>query len=246
MINAPAKVDAFRFYWNAPIEISAHNPAKIYMAAQYFFKSNNRGDTWWMNPTDLSKNVNRWAPGAGHHGRFRRKAHGIQARWLCRQFPGYADSRVSFASRRDLDRHRRRQSAGQPGRRRNVYQRDRQHQAGAPGSARLGADLAHRAFPLRSRHLLRGARQPSKRRLAARTCYKTTDYGKTWTNITGNLPAKGNINALREDYDNPNLLFVGTEFGLYVTLARRQGMEQVHDRAAQRARGRYPDSPARP
>ena len=34
----------------------------------------------------------------------------------------------------------------------------------------------------------------------------------------GNLPAKGNINALREDYDNPNLLFVGTEFGLYVTL----------------------------
>jgi hypothetical protein len=34
----------------------------------------------------------------------------------------------------------------------------------------------------------------------------------------GNLPAKGNINALREDYDNPNLLFAGTEFGLYVTL----------------------------
>ena len=36
--------------------------------------------------------------------------------------------------------------------------------------------------------------------------------------MAGNLPAKGNINALREDYDNPNLLFVGTEFGLYVTL----------------------------
>ena len=32
------------------------------MAAQYFFKSTNRGDTWWMNPTDLSKNVNRWSP----------------------------------------------------------------------------------------------------------------------------------------------------------------------------------------
>jgi hypothetical protein len=48
--------------------------------------------------------------------------------------------------------------------------------------------------------------------------FKTTDYGKTWTNVTGDLPAKGNINALREDYDNPNLLFVGTEFGLYVTL----------------------------
>src|SRR5208283_2901301 len=50
VINVPAKLDALRFYWNAPFEISAHNPAKVYMAAQYFFKSNNRGDTWWMNP----------------------------------------------------------------------------------------------------------------------------------------------------------------------------------------------------
>ena len=32
------------------------------MAAQFFFKSTNRGDSWWMNPTDLTKNVNRWAP----------------------------------------------------------------------------------------------------------------------------------------------------------------------------------------
>ncbi|HEY1339886.1 MAG TPA: hypothetical protein VGF59_20380 [Bryobacteraceae bacterium] len=62
IMNAPAKVEPFRFYWNAPFEISPHNPAVVYMAAQYFFKSNNRGDTWWMNPTDLSKNVNRWAP----------------------------------------------------------------------------------------------------------------------------------------------------------------------------------------
>ena len=48
--------------------------------------------------------------------------------------------------------------------------------------------------------------------------FKTTDFGKTWTNVTGNLPAKGNINALREDFDNPNLLFVGTEFALFVTV----------------------------
>src|ERR1035441_6442476 len=47
--------------------------------------------------------------------------------------------------------------------------------------------------------------------------FKTTDYGKKWVSVAGNLPAKGNINALREDYDNPNLLFAGTEFGLYVT-----------------------------
>ena len=32
------------------------------MASQFFFKSNNRGDTWRMNTTDLTKNVNRWSP----------------------------------------------------------------------------------------------------------------------------------------------------------------------------------------
>jgi hypothetical protein len=48
--------------------------------------------------------------------------------------------------------------------------------------------------------------------------FKTADFGKTWASVVGDLPAHGHINALREDYENPNLLFVGTEFGLYVTL----------------------------
>ena len=47
--------------------------------------------------------------------------------------------------------------------------------------------------------------------------YKTTDYGQTWTSIVGNLPAKS-INVIREDPKNPNLLFVGAEFGLYVSV----------------------------
>src|ERR1019366_8424694 len=46
VVNAPPNVEAFRFYWNAPIEVSPHNPAKLYMAAQYFFKSTDRGDSW--------------------------------------------------------------------------------------------------------------------------------------------------------------------------------------------------------
>src|SRR5262249_32818244 len=62
VINPPSNPEQLRFYWNAPFEMSPHNPQVVYMAAQYFFKSTNRGDSWWMNPTDLTKNVNRWAP----------------------------------------------------------------------------------------------------------------------------------------------------------------------------------------
>ncbi|MGE5102146.1 MAG: glycosyl hydrolase, partial [Deltaproteobacteria bacterium] len=46
---------------------------------------------------------------------------------------------------------------------------------------------------------------------------KSTDLGKTWTNITGNLPVRGSTWAIAEDYVDRNLLFVGTEFGLFFT-----------------------------
>jgi hypothetical protein len=47
--------------------------------------------------------------------------------------------------------------------------------------------------------------------------WKTTDYGQTWTSIAGNLP-KESINSVREDPYNADLLFVGTDLGLYGSL----------------------------
>ncbi len=46
---------------------------------------------------------------------------------------------------------------------------------------------------------------------------KSTDAGKTWTSIKGDLPANGPVLAIVEDHVNANLLFVGTEFGLFFT-----------------------------
>ena len=46
---------------------------------------------------------------------------------------------------------------------------------------------------------------------------KTTDLGRTWTNITGDLPARGYVWSFAEDHVDRNLLFVGTEFGLFFT-----------------------------
>jgi hypothetical protein len=48
--------------------------------------------------------------------------------------------------------------------------------------------------------------------------YKSTDKGKNWVNISGNLPKKGSVYCIEEDHKNPNLLFAGTEYGLFVTL----------------------------
>jgi len=47
--------------------------------------------------------------------------------------------------------------------------------------------------------------------------YKTTDTGKSWTNISGNLPAKAYVQVVREDPKNTNLLYAGTELGLFAS-----------------------------
>jgi photosystem II stability/assembly factor-like uncharacterized protein len=217
VINAPPNVEAFRFYWNAPIEVSPHNPAKLYMAAQYFFKSTDRGDSWWMNPTDLSKNVPRWAPEQAIMGVSGEKP-------MAEKHDGYAASSLSTQIR---------ESPSRPGiiwigtddGNLQVSKDDGDTFTNVIGNIH-GSFIAPHGYVQISRiepsHFDPGTAYVA---LDAHRyddwrpyLFKTTDYGLSWTDVTGNLPVEGNIAALREDYDNPNLLFVGTEFGLYVTL----------------------------
>ena len=46
--------------------------------------------------------------------------------------------------------------------------------------------------------------------------YKTTDFGENWTDISANLP-NGPVNVIREHHINPDLLFIGTEFQVWVS-----------------------------
>ncbi len=47
--------------------------------------------------------------------------------------------------------------------------------------------------------------------------YRTNDFGKTWQSITGDLPANRVARTLREDPKNPELLYLGTELGLFIS-----------------------------
>ena len=47
--------------------------------------------------------------------------------------------------------------------------------------------------------------------------YKSTDFGKTFTSLAANLPA-GPVNVIREDPADPNTLYVGTDFGAFVSI----------------------------
>ena len=59
--------------------------------------------------------------------------------------------------------------------------------------------------------------------------YRTTDYGETWEAITNGLPDDEPVNVIRHDHKNPNLLFLGTEKGLYVSLDRGDSWQSLRN-----------------
>jgi hypothetical protein len=56
--------------------------------------------------------------------------------------------------------------------------------------------------------------------------YRSFDFGATWTPITGNLPSES-INVIREDPENPDILFVGTDLGVYVSIDRGESWHSL-------------------
>ena len=195
--------------------MSPHNPTVLFMAAQYFFKSTNRGDTWRMNPTDLTKNVPRWSPerpimNVAGDKPMAEKHDGYSASSLITQVrespskPG-----IIWIGTDDGNLQT------QPGWRRHLHQRlSRTSKARPKATSKSPASSPLISIPPPPTSPSIAIASMTSRPIS----YKTTDYGKTWTNVTSDLPKNGNVNALREDMENPNLLFAGTEFGLYVTL----------------------------
>ena len=212
------------------------------MAGQYFFKSNNRGDTWWMNPTDLTKNINRWNPELSIMGVMGDKP-------MASKHDGYAASSVATQVR---------ESPSKPG---VIWvgTEDGNLQVSQDGGETFTNVIGNVAgAPKGYTHISRiepSHFDPGTAYVAIDNhrsddwkpyLFKTTDYGKKWVSVAGNLPAKGNINALREDYDNPEPAVRRHGIRSLRHAGRRQGVEEVHDRHAQRPRGRHSDSPARP
>ncbi len=212
ILNPPPKADDFRFNWNAPLEISPHNPATVYYGAQYFFKSMNRGDTWWMNPTDLTKNVDRFAnpimgvpgraPMASKHDGYANNSNIT----IIRESP--AKPGVIWVGTDDGNVHVS-QNGGATFT--NVYG----NITGAPKTESQVSRIEPSNFDAGTADVAIDNHRYDDWRPYL---FKTSDFGRTWTSVAGNLPPKGHINAVEEDVVNPSLIFVGTEFGLFVTI----------------------------
>jgi photosystem II stability/assembly factor-like uncharacterized protein len=211
VLNA-GKTDLYRFNWNTPFQLSPHNPSIIWLGGNRLFKSYNRGDSW-VASADLTKEVDRNkvtvmnVPGD-------------------RSMLSKNDGVVSYSTIISLD-----ESPVMPGvvwvgtddgnvqltrDGGNTFTEIGKNMPGLPENHMYWISRVEASHfdPAAAYVAVDGHRSDDLKPYL----FVTRDYGKTWTSIAGNLPQFGNIQVVREDPKNKDLLYVGTEFGLYASL----------------------------
>jgi len=209
---------AYRWNWDAPIVISEHDNKRIYFAANKVFRSNDRGDSWAVISPDLSRGIDRnKLPMMG-------KVWSIDA-------VAKNQSTSIFGNITALSESPKDQNVIWAGTDDGLIQMTEDggtnwtkidNVAGVPQINVAGFRMQPLVnFILASQHnantayaVFNNHRQGDFKPYLMRT----TDKGKTWTNIANNLPEKGSVYSVAEDHKNANLLFCGTEFGFYFSI----------------------------
>jgi photosystem II stability/assembly factor-like uncharacterized protein len=195
-----------RFNWNAPMAVSTHQPDRFYMGSQFVHKSEDMGDTWKIISPDLTTNdptkqqqensggLSMDNSGAENHTTIFTIAESTldeNVIWV-----GTDDGNVQVT-----------QDGGK------TWTNTSGNIIGLPKNTwtyHIEASVFDKgtAYAVFDGHTMNDMKPYA---------YKTTDFGTTWKNIISD-DVVGFVRNIQEDYKNPNLLFLGTEFGLYVTI----------------------------
>jgi photosystem II stability/assembly factor-like uncharacterized protein len=224
-----------RWNWDAPFIVSPHLSTRLYFGSQFLYRTDNRGDSWVRVSPDLSRNLNRdtlpimgkvWPAGSvALNGSTTALSNIVTIDespvlegliWI-----GTDDGLVQVTEDGGKNWRRIDEFPGVP---KFTYVTD----------VWASPRDANTVFVALNNWQL-GDYKPY--------IVRSTDRGRTWTNISGNLPPKHNVWSVVQDHVNSNLLFAGTEFGVFVSVdgggswsALRGGMPsiQVRDMQVQR------------
>ena len=201
----------FRFNWSAPMLMSPHDSKTLYVGGNYLFKSTNRGQTWTIISPDLSTNdpVKREKGKSGGITPDNTGAEthcSITTMSLSELNPnliwvGTDDGNVQITldGGKTWDNVR----SKVPGVPKGIWVSRLEASHFEPGTAYLTFD-GHRSDQF----------QP--------WVFKTNDFGQSWQSLSANLPKNEVVRVIREDLKNPNLLFIGTETGIFFSIDQGQ------------------------
>jgi hypothetical protein len=196
-----------RWNWDSPIYVSSHVHTRLYFASNRIYRSDDRGDSWKLISPDLSRQIDRdtlpvmgkvWGPDA-------------VAKNASTEFYGNIvafaespkDENLLFAGSDDGLIHITHDGGG------SWSKID--HFAGVPDNAYVSRLIASNYDP----NVVYAAFDNHKNGDFKPYLLKSTDGGKTWASIAANLPERGQVMAIAEDPVDRNLLFAGTEFGVF-------------------------------
>ncbi len=209
VVPTPPQGTNYRFYWNTPFVLSPHNPRTIYLGGDRLFRSYDRGETWMASP-DLTKNVGRndrpilgvagTAPMASKHDGAASFSN-IVTIGESPAVPG-----IVWVGTNDGNLQVTRDGG-------NTWKNVVDKVQGVPKETHVSrVEPSH--FDDGACYVTFDGHRTDDHKPYV---FKTTDFGETWTSMSSNLP-QGNVNVIREDPKNKNLLYLGTEYGFYVSL----------------------------
>lgn len=201
-----------RYNWDAPILVSSHNPARVYVASQRLWRSNNRGDQWTSISPDLTRDEERISlPIMGRKQAYK-NPWDVYAMSTYNTITSIAESpkdeNVLYIGTDDGLI----QSTKNGGK--SWSKIDASSLKGVPSRAYVN-DIKADLFDANTAYLALDAHKQGNFKPYL---YVTKDGGKSWQSISSNLPENNYVWRIVQDHVNPNLLFVGTEFGIYFTL----------------------------
>jgi photosystem II stability/assembly factor-like uncharacterized protein len=208
-----------RVNWDAPYIISPHSPRRLYWASNYVYRSDDRGDSWTRISGDLSRNLNRdEIPIMGKLWPADSIARNTSTTALSNVvtidespllegliYAGTDDGLIQVTEDGGRQWRKIEQFPGVP---QWTYVTD-------VFASPRDTDTVFASL----NNWQRGDYKPY--------VVKSTDRGRTWTNITGDLPAKHDVWSIIQDHQNDSLLFAGTEFGLFATFDGGQRWVQL-------------------
>ena len=199
-----------RWNWDSPVIISPHSHTRLYFAANKLFRSDDRGDTWKAISGDLTRQIDRnklpvmgkvWGPDAvaknastSFYGNIVALSESPKKEGLL--YVGTDDGLIQVTNDGGENWTKYESFTGVP---EKTY-------VSRLAASNFDANTLYAAF------------DNHKNEDFKPYLLKSSDNGKTWTSIAGDLPENGPVLGFAEDTVSSNLLFLGTEFAAYFTI----------------------------
>lgn len=202
--------DSYKWNWNTPLIISPHSHHRLYTAANKVFRSDDMGQSWTVISDDLTAKIDRnsW-PVMGKYW----SIDAVQKDISTSQFGTIVSLDESPVKENllyagtDDGLIQVTEDAGKSWRKADKF-------PGVPSNTYV-SDLLASKF---DENIVFASFDNNLRDDFKPYVCMSTDKGKSWVSISGNLPANGAVHCIQQDFQNPELIFAGTEFGVFFTI----------------------------